>query len=113
MRAEPFAPSLGIHPPDPRTVSRVRRRRHHRRWSKIVQLLPGRTVPSVRNRWQRLEKGRKMREEGKESKNRCHACGQPKRGHVCYAKLGQSSVADQLPASAHETAARAATTMGK
>ena len=57
------------------------------KWSKIVQRLPGRTVSSVRNRWQRIEKGRKLRESGVESKNRCHACGQPKRGHVCYAKL--------------------------
>jgi hypothetical protein len=57
------------------------------KWSKIVQRLPGRTISSVRNRWQRIEKGRKLREQGKESKNKCHACGQLKRGHVCYAKL--------------------------
>jgi len=57
------------------------------KWSKIVQRLPGRTVSSVRNRWQRIEKGRKLREAGKESKNRCHACGQLKRGHVCTAKM--------------------------
>lgn len=56
------------------------------KWSVIVQSLPGRTISSVRNRWQRLEKGRKMREEGRETRNRCHACGQPKRGHICYAK---------------------------
>ena len=30
-------------------------------WSKIVKQLPGRTVSSVRNRWQRIEKGRKQR----------------------------------------------------
>ena len=57
------------------------------KWSKIVQRLPNRTVSSVRNRWQRIEKGRKLRAAGMESKNRCHACGQPKRGHVCWAKL--------------------------
>ena len=57
-------------------------------WSKIVQWLPGRNVSSVRNRWQRIEKGRKQREAGVPSKNRCHACGLPKRGHVCQAKLG-------------------------
>lgn len=57
------------------------------KWSKIVQMLPGRTVSSVRNRWQRIEKGRKLREMGVESKNRCHACGEPKRGHVCMAKM--------------------------
>ena len=26
------------------------------KWSKIVQRLPGRTVSSVRNRWQRIDK---------------------------------------------------------
>lgn len=57
------------------------------KWSRIVQQLPGRTVSSVRNRWQRIEKGRKLREAGQESKNRCQRCGQPKRGHVCNAKL--------------------------
>lgn len=56
------------------------------KWSQIVQALPGRTISSVRNRWQRLEKGRKLREAGLESRNRCHACGKPKRGHICYAK---------------------------
>lgn len=57
------------------------------KWKSIVKRLPGRTVSSVRNRWQRIEKGRKLREEGTELKNRCHACGQPKRGHICYAKM--------------------------
>ena len=41
----------------------------------------------MRNRWQRIEKGRKLREEGQELKNRCHACGEPKRGHICKARL--------------------------
>ena len=36
---------------------------------------------------QRIEKGRKLREAGIESKNRCHACGEPKRGHICFQKL--------------------------
>ena len=53
------------------------------KWSKIVQRLPGRTVSSVRNRWQRIDKGRRLREAGHESKNRCQQCGKPKRGHVC------------------------------
>jgi hypothetical protein len=57
------------------------------KWSKIVQQLPGRSVSSVRNRWQRIEKGRKLREAGHESKNRCQRCGHPKRGHVCSVKL--------------------------
>ena len=53
------------------------------KWSKIVEQLPGRSVSSVRNRWQRIDKGNKLREAGKESKNRCQQCGKPKRGHVC------------------------------
>ena len=57
------------------------------KWKQIVKKLPGRTVSSVRNRYQRIEKGRKLREEGTELKNRCHACGQPKRGHICQAKM--------------------------
>lgn len=57
------------------------------RWSKIVKALPGRTISSVRNRWQRIDKGQKMREEGAESKNRCQICGAPKRGHVCFEKI--------------------------
>jgi len=57
------------------------------KWSKIVQALPGRSVSSVRNRWQRIEKGRRLRMNGQESKNRCQQCGEPKRGHVCLARL--------------------------
>ena len=57
------------------------------KWKLIVQKLPGRTVSSVRGRWQRIEKGRRLREEGTVLKNRCHACGQPKKGHICLAKM--------------------------
>lgn len=61
------------------------------RWSKISQALPGRSISSIRNRWQRIDKGRKMHEEGKISKNRCQICGQPKRGHVCFETLRQKA----------------------
>ena len=64
------------------------------KWSRIVQQLPGRTISSVRNRWQRIDKGRKLREAGQQSKNRCQQCGQPKRGHVCLAKLGRQRPAN-------------------
>ena len=78
------------------------------KWSKIVQRLPNRTVSSVRNRWQRIEKGRKLREDGVESKNRCHACGLPKRGHVCYAKMrGGPQVRSHRAAARARTHARA------
>jgi hypothetical protein len=58
------------------------------KWKQIVKALPGRTASSVRNRWQRIEKGHRLREEEVEygveyRKYRCHVCGEPKRGHVC------------------------------
>jgi len=64
------------------------------KWSKIVKALPGRSISSIRNRWQRIEKGRKLQEEGKIFKNRCPVCGQPKRGHVCFAKLREKAAAE-------------------
>ena len=48
----------------------------------------------MRNRFQRIEKGKKLREEGQELKNKCHACGQPKRGHICRAKQRGSNEVD-------------------
>ena len=57
------------------------------RWSRIVKQLPGRTISSVRNRWQRIDKGRRLRDSGMEFKNRCQQCGEPKRGHVCFARM--------------------------
>ena len=64
------------------------------RWSLIVAKLPGRTIASVRERWRRLETGRKLHEafsldpdaEDPEHKHRCSMCGRPKFGHVCPAK---------------------------
>jgi len=67
------------------------------KWKNIVKELPTRTVSSVRNRYQRLEKGRQLREEGVELKNKCHACGQPKRGHTCLAKLQGGPKVDVAP----------------
>jgi len=83
------------------------------KWSQIVQALPGRTISSVRNRWQRLEKGRKLREAGLESRNRCHACGKPKRGHICYAKArGGPQVTINNPITKHPPSLNAPTIHG-
>ena len=60
---------------------------HGHQWRLIVQDLPGRSVSSTRNRFNRIEKGRKMREAGTRGRNMCHACWQPKKGHICTAKL--------------------------
>ena len=56
---------------------------HGHQWRIIVQDLPGRSVSSTRNRFNRIEKGRMMREAGTRGRNMCHACWQPKKGHVC------------------------------
>ena len=65
-------------------------------WKSIVKQLPGRTTSSVRNRWLRIEKGRKLREEGK-GKNRCRACGEIMLGHICRAirKLAAVATAEE------------------
>ena len=60
---------------------------HGHQWRLIVRNLPGRSVSSTRNRFNRIEKGRMMREAGTRGRNMCHACWQPKKGHICPAKL--------------------------
>lgn len=67
------------------------------RWSTIAARFPGRTVSSIRNRFLRLSAGTKLREEGKITKNRCQACGEPKRGHICKVKLAKMQVASDGP----------------
>ena len=60
---------------------------HGHQWRLIVRDLPGRSVSSTRNRWNRIEKGRMMREAGTRGRNICHLCWQPKKGHICTAKV--------------------------
>ncbi|KAL1512072.1 hypothetical protein AB1Y20_005345 [Prymnesium parvum] len=70
------------------------------RWSLIAANFPGRTVSSVRNRYIRLHAGARIRDAGHITKNRCHACGKPKRGHICQARLdpwhGSAAALDEL-----------------
>ena len=56
------------------------------KWKAISEQMPGRSISSIRNRFQRMEAGRKAIEKGGEIKNRCHSCGKFKRGHICHAK---------------------------
>ena len=58
---------------------------HGHQWRLIVKELPGRSVSSTRNRFNRIEKGRQMKESGLRGRNLCHACWQPKKGHICTA----------------------------
>ena len=49
------------------------------RWTEIQScVLEERTVSSIRNRWQRIQKGAQGI-----GRNKCHKCGQTKRGHSC------------------------------
>ena len=60
------------------------------RWAKLADALPGRSVPSIRNRWQRIDRGYRAIKAGQISKVRCAACGEPKQGHVCFARLREN-----------------------
>ena len=56
------------------------------RWAKIAARV-GRSVASIRNRWQRINKGHRLLQEGGPYRQRCVVCGEPRRGHVCFAQL--------------------------
>ena len=48
-------------------------------WSLIKKQLPNRSVASIRNRWQRIQKGK----INKNLKNKCKTCGRFRSGHIC------------------------------
>lgn len=61
---------------------------HGPRWKTIAGLMSGshaRTAAMVRNRWLRVQKGKKRAEQGL-ARNKCGQCGQIKQGHVCTAR---------------------------
>ena len=59
------------------------------KWSLIQRQLPHRTVSSIRNRYCRIRKGATAVQ-----KNRCHRCGQFKRGHTCM--VSRANVDSQI-----------------
>lgn len=61
------------------------------RWRHIVKLFPGRTISSVRNRWQRMAQRGSAKKKGT-FKNRCSFCGERKRGHTCVKKLSTTAL---------------------
>jgi hypothetical protein len=84
------------------------------RWRTIRKQLPGRSIGSVRNRFQRIQWGRRAQEHGA-VKNRCQRCGEIKRGHTCRALVDGPSaalapaMAVATPPTTTRTGARAAT----
>merc|ERR1711965_198914 len=68
-------------------------------WSKIASHLPGRTDNGVRNRWNRMERAQVLRKaRGPAAGYRCRRCGEPKRGHICAARvmLGETPEGEDL-----------------
>lgn len=61
------------------------------KWKEIQKHLPDRTIPSIRNRYQRMQKGDKLQKEGGRFKNLCRYCGLPKRGHTCTALVASTA----------------------
>lgn len=51
-------------------------------WTVIATHFPHRTIPSLRNRWRRIDMGQKH-----PSASKCSHCGQPRRGHTCWSKM--------------------------
>jgi hypothetical protein len=58
------------------------------RWKNIGKKLRGRSVSSIRNRYQRLQKGHlSTNQTNILGKNICQKCGQTKKGHICTLHL--------------------------
>ena len=53
------------------------------RWIEIAKSLRHRSFSSIRNRYQRIQFGKKMRENGSLLKNSCVKCGEFRLGHIC------------------------------
>jgi hypothetical protein len=61
---------------------------HGKKWSKIAAHLPGRTDNGVRNRWNRMERAHVIKQRRPAGAGyRCRRCGEPKRGHICAARV--------------------------
>ena len=53
------------------------------RWAQVAKGLPGRTAQEARCRYRRISDAETRRKRGESFRNKCHTCGQTRRGHVC------------------------------
>lgn len=53
------------------------------KWQLVAKGLPGRTAQQARCRWRRIEDARHRKGRGEKFRNKCHVCGQLRRGHNC------------------------------
>lgn len=60
------------------------------RWKQITQVIPFRSVASVRNRWLRIAKGNSGASQAGSGVKHCKLCGLPRRGHVCFERIRQN-----------------------
>jgi len=83
------------------------------RWKAIAEAMTAttpdapRTAAMVRNRFLRVQKGKKEAEQGK-ARNKCGLCGQLKKGHVCSADKNRTVV--ETPNSMQTSTAEAGAT---
>ena len=74
------------------------------RWAHVAKGLPGRTPQESRCRYRRITDAQARRDRGERFRNKCHVCGQSRRGHVCTGVMGKAaSIA--LPAKSDENSA--------
>lgn len=53
------------------------------KWPMVTRDLPGRTPQEARCRYRRIRDSEIRRNRGETFPNKCHKCGQMKRGHIC------------------------------
>tara|TARA_B100000787_G_scaffold159223_1_gene137175 strand:+ start:2817 stop:3494 length:678 start_codon:yes stop_codon:yes gene_type:complete len=53
------------------------------KWAAVSKGLPGRTAQESRCRYRRICDAETRRKRGESFRNKCHTCGQLRRGHVC------------------------------
>lgn len=53
------------------------------RWAQVAKGLPGRSAQEARCRYRRISDAETRRKRGESFRNKCHTCGQTRRGHVC------------------------------
>jgi hypothetical protein len=77
------------------------------KWAAVAKGLPGRTAQEARCRFRRISDADTRRKKGESFRNRCHTCGQLRRGHVCPGVTVASRNAKLAAARAPETQKRA------
>ena len=76
------------------------------KWAQVAKGLPGRTPQEARCRYRRISDAKTRLKQGEKFRNKCHTCGQPRRGHICPGATA-AVVASRCAANTAATAAAA------